>query len=294
MKILSNVYIKIICVFMFVLLYIMPWIANMFTIARDAFTLGVGEVLTGRTGMGVQETALTAMEMSDEVDILLALLFLALMVAPIFYVVGYASIALQETGLFVAFPVVALLSIKDKKLLNSWCGMFFSNLAVPLIDYCFLVIPLVLKKLLPASTAGETFAYSVVTICCVWSAQPARNAILRLFGNMGGAQANIGGMAALGMAAMRMMGGSKGGGNASGGSSASATDDLTNAQRFENLAGGFNEALTETNRATEGIRSLEDIDAIEYDENDKKQLDIFKTAEILLNKKVYTNSYLEI
>ena len=42
------------------------------------------------------------------------------------------------------------------------------------------------------------------------------------------------------------------------------------------------------------MQNFEDIDAIEYDKNDKKQLDIFKTAEILLNKKVYTNSYLEI
>lgn len=42
------------------------------------------------------------------------------------------------------------------------------------------------------------------------------------------------------------------------------------------------------------MTSFEDIDSIMYDKNDKEQSSIYKTAEILLNKKVYTNSYLEI
>ena len=268
--------------FMFVLLYIMPWFVNIFTIMRDAITLGFGELLQGKRGLDIQESISLAKAQSSGVDIFLSLLQLATFFAPLFYVVGYALIAMQETGLFIAFPMVALLSIREKKLLNSWCGMFFSNLAVPLIDYVFLLMPIILKNVLkPQST--ETASYAVVALCCVFSVQRLTligigsaahfiqqyqrtagclTAYFRLFGNMGGAQANIGGMAALGMAAMRMMGGGKGGAGSSGGSSASSTDDLTNAQRFENLAGGFNEALTETNRATEGIRSLEDIDAI--------------------------------
>lgn len=41
-------------------------------------------------------------------------------------------------------------------------------------------------------------------------------------------------------------------------------------------------------------QNFEDIDSLSYDKTDKIQSDIYKTVEILLNKKVYSNSYLEI
>lgn len=253
-------------IFLFSLLYIMPWVVNMFIIIRDSFILNLGEAMLGTRGLDINESISAVMHMSDEVDLFLALVYFALMIAPIFYIVGYASIAMQETGLFGLFPVIALLSIRDKKLLNSWSGMFFSNLAVPLLDYVFLLIPIILKLLINP-TAGESVSYAIVTLCCIWSAQPARNAILRLFGNMGGAQANIGGMAALGMMAMRMMGGGAKGGSGLGGGAASVTDDLTNAQRFENLAGGFNEALADTQREVDKIATVDDVLHGTADEN---------------------------
>ena len=42
------------------------------------------------------------------------------------------------------------------------------------------------------------------------------------------------------------------------------------------------------------MRDFGDIDDVNYDKNDKKQAEIYKTARILLNKSVYSNSYLEI
>lgn len=42
------------------------------------------------------------------------------------------------------------------------------------------------------------------------------------------------------------------------------------------------------------MQNFEELDAVQFDKNNKQQLAIIKTAEILLNKKVYTNSYLEI
>ena len=42
------------------------------------------------------------------------------------------------------------------------------------------------------------------------------------------------------------------------------------------------------------MQSFEDIDTLKYDKSDKESVNIYKTAEILLNKKVYSNSYLEI
>ena len=42
------------------------------------------------------------------------------------------------------------------------------------------------------------------------------------------------------------------------------------------------------------IQNFEELESVQFDKNNKQQLAIIKTAEILLNKKVYTNSYLEI
>lgn len=42
------------------------------------------------------------------------------------------------------------------------------------------------------------------------------------------------------------------------------------------------------------MQNFEDLDSVSYDINNKHQVEIIKTAEILLNKKVYSNSYLEI
>jgi len=42
------------------------------------------------------------------------------------------------------------------------------------------------------------------------------------------------------------------------------------------------------------MRDFEDIENIEYDSSDEMQVKIYKTAEILLNKKIYTHSYLEV
>ena len=42
------------------------------------------------------------------------------------------------------------------------------------------------------------------------------------------------------------------------------------------------------------MQNFEELESIQFDKNNKQQLAIIKTAEILLNKKVYTNSYLEI
>lgn len=42
------------------------------------------------------------------------------------------------------------------------------------------------------------------------------------------------------------------------------------------------------------MKDFSELEEIEYDKNDKKQQDIYKTAEIILNKKVYSHSYLEI
>lgn len=42
------------------------------------------------------------------------------------------------------------------------------------------------------------------------------------------------------------------------------------------------------------MQTFDELEAVEYDKADLEQVRIYKTAEILLNKKVYSNSYLEI
>lgn len=42
------------------------------------------------------------------------------------------------------------------------------------------------------------------------------------------------------------------------------------------------------------MQTFDELESIEYDQNDLEQVKIYKTIEILMNKKVYSNSYLEI
>ena len=42
------------------------------------------------------------------------------------------------------------------------------------------------------------------------------------------------------------------------------------------------------------MQNFEELESVEYDITDSEQIKIIKTAQILLNKKVYTNSYLEV
>lgn len=42
------------------------------------------------------------------------------------------------------------------------------------------------------------------------------------------------------------------------------------------------------------MQNFEEPESVEYDKNDTEQVKIIKTAQILLNKKVYTNSYLDV
>lgn len=42
------------------------------------------------------------------------------------------------------------------------------------------------------------------------------------------------------------------------------------------------------------MQNFDELDSVNYDKSDVEQVKIFKTAEILLNKKVYSNSYLDI
>ncbi len=44
----------------------------------------------------------------------------------------------------------------------------------------------------------------------------------------------------------------------------------------------------------DAMQSFEELDSVKYDSNDENQVKIYKTAEILFNKKIYSNSYLEI
>ena len=42
------------------------------------------------------------------------------------------------------------------------------------------------------------------------------------------------------------------------------------------------------------MQNFADFDSVEIDVKDSEQIKIIKTAEILMNKKVYSNSYLEV
>ena len=42
------------------------------------------------------------------------------------------------------------------------------------------------------------------------------------------------------------------------------------------------------------FENFEDLESLEFDKNNEEQLKIFKTCEIILNKKIYSNSFAQV
>lgn len=208
-------------VFAFMLTYIMPQIIEVFLILRNGWMV---ELSSGLSGAGSQVQTISTFYadnfMEDPANGLVsAVLLFALQFANFFYIGGYIAVAMQCCAMFAIFPVIAILSLKQKKMFTDWCAIFFSNLAIPLIDYLLFLIPTMIND-----AVGEVnFVTGIITIMIVWQIIPARTALLRLFGNVTGTNAGRGmaGLGAIGMMAMRMMmtkgGGGHGASNGSGG-----------------------------------------------------------------------------
>lgn len=234
-------------VFAFFLTYLMPQLTSAFLVIRDGLMVSVSGEFSGVANTSSSLNAFYVQQYIDEPDnaLVTAILFLALQFANLYFIGSYVTFAVQSGMLFGMFPAVAIISLKQKKILSDWCATFFSNLAVPLIDYILLIIP----TQIGAVTGTTNYVTAIITLFVVWNVIPARNAVLRLFGNATGTNAGRGmaGIGAMGMMAMRMMmmrgGGGKGAAASSGGNEG-FFGNLSNAKAAQNETAALGNSLS--------------------------------------------------
>lgn len=258
-EVLGNAFIMI------VLMYGMPVVVNFVIGIRDSIIIDIftdifnepnisfldvenANVLYKASAMN-QNGAIAS---TSKFSLLNAIVWLAMKCAPLIYVFPYVAIAISETIMFIIFPVIALLSVKSKKLLTVWSGNFFAYLLVPLFDSIILMSPKIIElSLRGAGVLGsdldlepsERVALSLVQLACLFAAQPARNGIIRLLDGsigVGTGPSPIASMARGAFMAARMSslaGGGRGGNSVDGGATnRTKADELMGAQKSEQFA----------------------------------------------------------
>lgn len=187
-------------IIMFSFMYIMPVAVSYFIAIRDELIVLVFNTVFGTTDLNFYSAAASNLfnASSTGFDFIKLGAGIAMLFAPFFYIFPYITIALSEVALFSIFPIICLMSIRNKRLMSSWVGNFFANLTVPLFDTIFLMLPLIIKNAIGDVRGDSWLAYTCLVLGCMWGAQPARNAIIRLLGgNMGIGAGGMGGMGAL-------------------------------------------------------------------------------------------------
>lgn len=205
--------------FCFLMIYAIPYLTQVILYFRDVLMYLIINKIGGGAGttagiLGTFEAVFLAHK-----SILNALFYLATTLAGLWFLSNYIGNALIQAGLFGAAPFVLLRSVKNKRLFTQWFNTFTINMAIPLIDAAFLMIPSVLGKILQDNgVSSMNFAFMLVRLFLIFSIIPARNGVLRLLSEStgGGLMPAGGGMGALGAmaarAAMRAMSRGDGGG----------------------------------------------------------------------------------
>lgn len=233
-------------VFAFFLTYLIPQVTSAFLALRDGLMMTVSDHFSGvnNSVSSLGDFYIQSYLNNQDSALVIAVLYVALQFANLFFIGSYVTIAVQTALLFGIFPVIALLSLKQKKLLSDWCALFFTNLAVPLIDYILLIIPTLISE----ATGTTNYVTAIITLFVIWNIIPARTALLRLFGNATGTNAGRGmaGIGAMGMMMMRMMmmrGGGGRGSSASAGGNEGFFGNLSNAKAAQNETAALGNSL---------------------------------------------------
>ena len=130
-----------------------------------------------------------------------AALYLGAVCIAIFYAVTYISTAVATMVNVIFFPFVAVFSLEDSKLTNTWFKEIIGNVFNPVLDCVLLLMPMLIQQL----CGGDLRGY-LITLLCSYSIIPSRSIIRRMLGVGGSMRSELLGFGAL-MAAGRMMSG---------------------------------------------------------------------------------------
>lgn len=130
------------------------------------------------------------------------LLYLAICFVTLFYFVTYISTAFAVMISFMFFPLLAIFSITDNKLLDNWLKEMIGNVFVPVLDAVLLLMPVLLQSLI---TENEMLRNFIILIAC-YSVISSRALIRRMLGVGGNVGSEILGFGAM-MGTARMLSG---------------------------------------------------------------------------------------
>lgn len=131
------------------------------------------------------------------------------------YAWRYIKIALRETVLLAAYPIVCFISVFDKKSFKEWNRRFWPRVATPMIDGILLLIPIAFAAAtntnisMKGNSAVSNILLSIIQLMMLWNIDSARQLLLELFGMPGTARMSGGGVglgAMLGSLAGRLIG----------------------------------------------------------------------------------------
>lgn len=190
-------------IFMFVLIYVMPQILDMLIYWRD---YGLKLIHDGLYSSGIATSTSTSIieeyrNMAiNSMTLFNVLLYTGAAISTLWYLFSYIKIAMIQAMLFGVFPLLAVLSIFNRKLIHDWFWMFFGNALVPLFDFTILLMPVVVDNTVSTNGLLKALLKLSIIMCAI----PARNAVLRLISMHSGLSVGggFGAIAGLGAAAV--------------------------------------------------------------------------------------------
>ena len=190
-------------VFMFVLIYVMPQLLDMVIYWRDSILKLVHDGLYSSGIASASSTSIIEEYRNiavNEMNTFNVLLYMGAAISTVWYLLSYLMIAMIQTMLFGIFPLIAVLSIQNRKLVHDWFWMFIGNVMVPFFDFAILLMPIVVDNTISTNKVLK----ALIKLLIIISAIPARNAVLRLISNCSGQGlgGGFGAFAGLGMAAL--------------------------------------------------------------------------------------------
>lgn len=190
-------------VFMFVLIYIMPQLLDMVIYWRDTILKLVHDGLYSSGIASASSTSIIEEYRSiavNEMNTFNVLLYMGASISTVWYLLSYLKIAMIQAMLFGIFPLIAVLSIQNRKLIHDWFWMFIGNVMVPFFDFIILLMPIVVNN----TISTNKILKALIKLFIIMSAIPARNAVLRLISlhSGQGIGGGFGAFAGLGMTAL--------------------------------------------------------------------------------------------
>lgn len=198
---------------MLLLLFAMPYLINFFIYLRDAFMWAMSKGMASmyesmgivRYNFGNSIVNQMLLMYLETPSFFSAILLLAAVGAGIFFFVHYISVAALLALGFGLFPIVAIWSLFNRRVLTEWLNIMLPNLLLPFIDLLIFQIPSIIYNVYVGtfeSTGGVVL--SVIILVVIWKTVSIRNRWIKVFGFDG-----IGGSSNMGLALMaaRVMGG---------------------------------------------------------------------------------------